>query len=350
MLESLIVLIIVVLVVADLLLLAFLLIHHWLSARGRARYAIEKKAWREALLRGGSSGIAAPNPHEMAICGEALRELMIEDGGAHKKKFADLFDKFGMPAFYRARLRSRLWWRRGEAGLALGEAGRMEMLGDVAELLDDRFHSVRLKAANALAYMGSESSITYLLEHLDGLGYVSVQWLKDIFALILVDKPDVAVMMLTDKGLPVMIVKAVIETYGDLPEAKNSEAVAELVTDESRDIELRISAVKALGRLKKHDGAIRAALKSPSWEMRAAAAKALGDLGDPTAIPKLEQLLSDTSWWARVNSANALSRLGPDGIEALRKSLNGGDDFARDIARQTLSEIALAGEGGLVHG
>jgi len=84
--------------------------------------------------------------------------------------------------------------------------------------------------------------------------------------------------------------------------------------------------------------------------VRAAAARALGDLGAPAAVPTLTQLLADDVFQVAHEAAHALRRLGPAGLAALREVVDTEDgtrsgaharySAAADHAREAL---ALAG-------
>ncbi|MFQ6122573.1 MAG: HEAT repeat domain-containing protein, partial [Dehalococcoidales bacterium] len=109
------------------------------------------------------------------------------------------------------------------------------------------------------------------------------------------------------------------------------------------DKETRISAAKALGQIGDVSAveSLNISLNDESWEVRAQAAKALGALGDKQAVGKLKQALSDENWWVRHNAADALYRLGEEGIEALREASCSGEGAPRTVAAQILAERAL---------
>jgi hypothetical protein len=107
----------------------------------------------------------------------------------------------------------------------------------------------------------------------------------------------------------------------------------------SPDLELRIAAARALGRLPAAEAApaLIAALADAAWQVRAAAARSLGRLRTPAAIAPLAARLTDPAWWVRRHSAYALRAIGEDGRAALRRIAEGSPDpYARDIAREAL--------------
>jgi HEAT repeat protein len=78
-------------------------------------------------------------------------------------------------------------------------------------------------------------------------------------------------------------------------------------------------------------------LHSPDWRVRAKAATAFGEIGDPEVVPDLDAVLRDQNWWVRRNSAAALTRL-PGGLDTLYMALVSEDHFARDAAAEALAD------------
>lgn len=144
----------------------------------------------------------------------------------------------------------------------------------------------------------------------------------------------------------------------------------ELAKNENASSEMRISSIKALGKLRAlsaletlmtlthaHDFNIRAQslsalrqlgnisaaeiilerLRDRETVVRLQAAKAAGALGLQAAIPDLVHLLADDFWWTRYSAAYALYALGGRGLTALQAAiLQGGK--AADIAQQYIDE------------
>lgn len=77
-------------------------------------------------------------------------------------------------------------------------------------------------------------------------------------------------------------------------------------------------------------------LKDERWEIRARAAKLLGESGDASVVSSLEDGLHDPNWWVRFNTAQALNALGKKGLAILKRQQKTIDPFAYDLAQQTL--------------
>ena len=112
----------------------------------------------------------------------------------------------------------------------------------------------------------------------------------------------------------------------------------------SGNVEVRTSAVRALGRLglPQAIGPVTACLRAgEDPALRAAAAYALGRIGDPGSAQPLAASLDDPHYWVAHNAAMALAEIGGAGATALSLAaagLGGGAAHAREaLARRALA-------------
>lgn len=113
--------------------------------------------------------------------------------------------------------------------------------------------------------------------------------------------------------------------------------------------EMRLSAVRAMGRSAdiRWRALARAELASPDAEMRAEAARAVGELDAKAVVPDLIQLLEDSAQSVRHAAIEALGRLGGrDARDALREVANGGDEDDAAAAEDALEEMLFLDEVG----
>jgi HEAT repeat protein len=192
-------------------------------------------------------------------------------------------------------------------------------------------------AAGALARYHDRAALRWILDHPGALArrpHVSLVALLRAFG----PRTPEALAAALDHGLesPVME-RAVIEALGLARYSPARAAIERRVA--SSDLDLRVAAVRALGRLQAVETAtsLLAALKDDAWQVRAQAARALGRIRAPIAVEALTRRLTDSSWWVRRHSAYALMELGSEGRDALREVIQSSPDpYARDMAREAL--------------
>jgi HEAT repeat protein len=112
----------------------------------------------------------------------------------------------------------------------------------------------------------------------------------------------------------------------------------------SGDLEVRASAVRALGRLGVPQAAEAIApCLAPDEDpgLRAAAARALGRIGNPDSAPALARCLDDPHYWVAHNAAGALAAMGNAGVAELCRAASGEGRGAAH-AREALARRALA--------
>lgn len=201
---------------------------------------------------------------------------------------------------------------------------------------------VTLAAAHSLAQARDRGALRWLLRHPEALGHRSpnalVAAMRAFGPAVFPDLSAALAMGLDSHRME----RAVIETLGLGRHRPARPALEERLA--SRDLDLRVASVRALGRLQAAESAtaLLAALEDEAWQVRAQAARALGRTGTALAVPALATRLTDTSWWVRRHSAYALCDLGHEGQVALRHALESSrDPYARDMAREAL-------EGGFV--
>lgn len=84
---------------------------------------------------------------------------------------------------------------------------------------------------------------------------------------------------------------------------------------------------------------VRRFLQHPDWRVRVEAARFLSSFGDESDILSLQQLLQDSQWWVRYQSAQALASMpffGPEALKALRDQTS--DALIADMLDHVLAE------------
>ncbi|MEZ6067633.1 MAG: HEAT repeat domain-containing protein [Planctomycetaceae bacterium] len=196
---------------------------------------------------------------------------------------------------------------------ALGECGERSCVDALRPFVDDPDDQIAMVACEALGRLGDEASVSLLIDRLEAAGEI----------------PDQQPLVLR-----------LIDALRRIGDERASLPLVNISLHPSHRV--RVRAAEAMGRLK--DPAIRPALEEMLRcdlmdEVKAAAARALGEVGDAESAPALLRYgLADSSS-VRVQTLIALGRLKPAGLAAQI------EPFAQDRAPQVRYQIAtLLGE------
>lgn len=110
---------------------------------------------------------------------------------------------------------------------------------------------------------------------------------------------------------------------------------------QSDNIELKLSALSYLGAIADKDcmHLLFTSLQDPRFEARAISATILGSHPSNKSIELLEKSLHDDEWWVRINSAQALAKIGPKGVACLKQQSPDADLFAYETAQRILMSV-----------
>jgi len=237
----------------------------------------------------------------------------------------------------RRALRDESPWRRALAARRLGLIRSERSRRALRKAMRRGPEVVTLAAAAALARYRDRGALRWLLEHPASLAHRPAPALIGVLrAFGPAALPELAAAI--DVGLDSLrLERAVIEVLG-VGRYRPARAALE-IRAASGDADLRVAAVRALGRIQAIESgmALLGALEDEAWQVRAQAARALGEIRATVAIPTLATRLGDPSWWVRHHSAYALRALGHEGQAALRRVASSSDDpYARDMANEAL--------------
>jgi HEAT repeat protein len=255
--------------------------------------------------------------------------------GGHNTRAAELADGLQLTSAWRADLRSRHWWHRSEAALALGLLHHQASVPSLIELLDDDHEQVRAAAIDALGQIGDPSAIAPLLARMnDPTRHERARLVQSLRAF---GEGATAALLEhgeshpADRGLVATILSLVGGAAARDPLLQWAGA-ADAVT--------RAAAWQALSAIGLDERAFYHALKALGDDhaaVRAASARALARTGRGDAAPHLAGHLDD-EWEVAAQSARALARLGADGHGALADRVARGPGLGHDLAQQVLWE------------
>ncbi len=240
--------------------------------------------------------------------------------------------------------RRRWRYRRARAAEQLGLIASPAAERRLAELISgDSSMEVRIVATRGLGKAGSAGAATALLRSLSRANPVP----EGIVAAALLELgPDGVPALreaLSGKAAGGRHQRAMAaEVLGLLDDMPSWTGLAENLA--SADLEVRVSAIRALGRLgmPRAAGPVAGCL-APHEEpaLRAVAARALGRIGAPESAPVLAACLDDPNYWVAHNAAEALAQLGPAGERELALAAAGHRPGMMH-AREAMARGALA--------
>lgn len=230
-----------------------------------------------------------------------------------------------------AQRHSRFWWRRLEAARALSLVGSPRDREPVARLIRDPHPAVQIAAAAALPRVADTALTGEVLDQLHRFPAV-VQH----FVLTMLRETAASVIPALGDRLTLAAAPTVLATWITLAASLDDPQVLKqvLARREHADAEVRRAVARALRRFPGYDAEAQLIryLGDLNADVRAEAARSLGELGLPEAVPALAPLLRDGSWLVRLRAGLALAQLGERGRAALRLERTGPDRYARDMA------------------
>ena len=224
-------------------------------------------------------------------------DLAIGVAGEQRQRLAAIAVELGLSARAEARCHSRLWWRRLRGARLVTLAGAGEEV--MPALLRDSHPAVRAQAIEWAAERPSPATAAEL-----------VAMLSDSSGMCRFAAQDSLLRM----G------NVVAEPLVEYLSAHSGEHVATALS-------------VAVGLA---DPRLLDLLSDPAEDVRASAARALGNLGYWPSTISLAPLLHDEAWTVRRDAALALRAMDAPGLLVLRRSLSNGNHLASDIALQVL--------------
>ncbi len=275
-----------------------------------------------------------PARHRTLAASLVLAPLHVVRGG-HNTRAAELAERLKLSEGWRTDLRSRRWWHRSEAALALGLLRDRAAVPTLIGLLDDDHDQVRAAAIDALGQIGEPSAIAPLLARMnDPVRHERARLVQSLRAF-----GEGATAALLAHGSANAGDRALVATIlSFVGGAAARDPLLQWCASEQPAT--RAAAWRALAAVGLDERAFYHALKGLGDDhaaVRAAAARALARTGRSDASPHLARHLDD-EWEVAAQSARALIGLGPEGHAALAARVKQGEGLGHDLAQQVLWE------------
>jgi HEAT repeat protein len=262
---------------------------------------------------------------------------------SQRETFLTLYDATGVTDRYISILSSsRSWKKRAFAceklGL-IGSAKAVPLLLSIVRDVNNEDEDVRSVALRSLGRIKDARAIPVLVE---ALGYPET-WLPPRIAEILVSIGDECVEYLIRQLKDFQSESRRAWSAEVLGWLNASSAVMPLIgslLDASPEVRAR--AAGALGRLKDERAVASLTellVSEPVPFVRTKVSEALGQMGNPSVIQHLINLLKDPEWWVRVRAVEALEHIGEQSIPSLLVALEDEDFEVRRRAAIALERI-----------
>jgi HEAT repeat protein len=321
-------------------LVAAILVRRLLADRARRR----ERSLHPAVERAVVEYLAAEEPEGPrfpAGSGDILRqvalEIITEVQGRERDRLILLLEGAGIIAETADGLRSRRARARRSAAEALRQIGSEEAVGALSAALLDPDLDTRLTCAAALAGLADTEHLSTVLAIADRSAADRPGAVAAILVTLARRHPSTLAAAVGPNASPELrrLAAAVV---GEFRLAEHVGALRQAL--DSDDDELAARAARGLGMIG-DDGALDRLLELVEdedriWFVRLAATGALGAIGDPRAVPPLEQELNSDGWMLQTKAARSLQLLGRAGEEALQRALFSPVETVRDHARVAL--------------
>jgi HEAT repeat protein len=233
------------------------------------------------------------------------------------------------------------WDVRLRTAETLGQIGDPRAVKPLTRLLDDQVAYVRERAAETLGQIGDPRAVKPLVSLLDDPdAHVRMQS-KDAIAKI--GRPAIKTLILELKRGNRLVRGNVAAALGQIADPQVVKPLVSLLGDPDRFIQnMAVVALVGLGEMSTKQ--LEAALSNKNLYVRQNATKALGMIGDVTAVDYLIPKLTDQDPSIRAAAAEALGNIGDSrAFAALSITLTDENTFVRATTKDALQKLESRG-------
>lgn len=305
------------------MLVQFIIVVRAAAIHRKARYGRLRPEAEMAIagvVAGGGDIPVPQNSGDRAVLLDVAIEALADLQGSERTQLISLLRRHGYPAEAAAALRAARRAVRRRAAETLAAIATPDDMPALTAGLGDRDDLVQATCARVLAEVGGpEVTAAVVAAVLRTMTRRPGPTTAVVLALGM--HHSAALGGLLGPEAPVLVRATAITVAGQLRLAEHAPALAACLGD--RD-DLAVGAAYGLGRIGDAQAVpelARLAMDAGrALPARAAAVKALGSIGDPTAVEVVRQQLPAAEWPIAAAAAWALARLGESGLAALREA------------------------------
>lgn len=327
---------------------------YFLSAASEADTRKERKA-REDIRRKVNAIINAPtkaskrqevldlkgyirnNRTKMDILSETINGLLSGDDifllDEKQKAFYIIFTYIKPVDFYLALLRNGNVYDKSFACRKLSDYFADSEIQKIRKYVTSKNKDLIYNAALTLSSLGDEEGVISAIKKFDGNHEISHRVIVELIEGYTGDINLLAKKLLDNSNeyIKASVVKALAKYKVDGLAPKYGE----YLLDGGKN--LKIAAIKALGELGNVDFAYEliVASRSTDWEVRSAAVKALRHIITTSTLEAVARSTKDSHWWVRYNAANSLVLMDSSRIY-VNRILHDYDRYAIEVVRNAL--------------
>jgi HEAT repeat protein len=233
----------------------------------------------------------------------------------------------------------RMGWRTVEAVRILARADHPESYPALEQLLANDDEEVTAAAATILGEMRHEQATLLLINALQTQA-CPARWVS-----ALLERRKVPVRLLRpllDDSRPGVREAAIrLLAKSKVSDGRVDPDLLELCDDPVADV--RAAAARALGERRSPNAVnpLESLLADPVWFVQVQAARSLGRLHSAGSAGRITKLLASPRWWVRQAAKDALVELGPDVRAELVPLLDHPDPFARNSCAEVLQNLGV---------
>ncbi len=269
---------------------------------------------------------------------KAIEDVLLKrlDEDRYRERIIEIFSILGYKSYYQELLDSRLNSRRLVAIERTGRLKIEEQTEKLIALLENKNQEISTASIIALSRMGNQEALEGILERLPQIlkkGNISQRIILTSLSSF-GDKFTDNFIRYAEKTEDKDSLLLILDTLSNISSEKAIETAIKNLRHE--DPEVRVKALKILinsGKdviIKNIRETIVKLLYDPHWAVRFHALKLIHSTKNTDFIKHIGQLLFDSKWQVRVQSAQTLASMGDSSLEIFLNALSHNDKFVRD--------------------